>query len=160
MSISFSSSEIFEMAERIERDGADFYRKASQMFDNTYIQDLLVKFSRWEKRHEETFSQMRRQLSSQEKKPDDFEPETDLSLYMETMQSLDVFKNKAKELTGNERMRDVIKKAIEKEKDSIVFYLALKAFVKTETARAKIQEIIDEEMKHIGMLTVSLKEHI
>ena len=76
------------------------------------------------------------------------------------MQSLDVFKNKTKELTGNERMRDVIRKAIEKEKDSIVFYLALKAFVKAETARAKIQEIIDEEMKHIGMLTVSLKEHI
>jgi len=160
MSISFSSSEILEMAERIERDGADFYQKASQMFDNPYIQDLLVKFSRWEKRHEETFSQMRRQLSAQENKPEDFEPETDLSLYLETMQSLDVFKNKAKELTGNERMRDVIKKAIEKEKDSIVFYLALKAFVPAKTARAKIQEIIDEEIKHIGMLTVSLKEHI
>ena len=119
MSISFSSSEILEMAERIERDGADFYQKASQMFDNPYIQDLLVKFSRWEKRHEETFSQMRQQLSEPQNKQDDFEPETDLSLYLETMQSLDVFKNKTKALTGSERMRDVIKKAIEKEKDSL-----------------------------------------
>ena len=160
MSINFSSSEIFEMAERIERDGADFYSKASQMFDNPYIHDLLLKFSRWEKRHEETFSQMRQQLSAPQNKQDDFEPETDLSLYLETMQGLDVFKNKTKELTGNERMRDVIKKAIEKEKDSIVFYLALKPFVSAEAARAKIQEIIDDEMEHIGILTVSLKEHI
>lgn len=36
MSIAFSSSELLEMAERIESDGHNFYRKAAELFDNQY----------------------------------------------------------------------------------------------------------------------------
>ena len=45
MSIAFNSSELIEMAERIESNGHNFYRKAAKLFDNPHIQGLLIKLA-------------------------------------------------------------------------------------------------------------------
>ena len=56
------------------------------------------------------------------------------------------------ELTGNESKADVLRLAIEKEKDSIVYYTGLKDFVPQEIDRRTIEEVIQEEMKHVRIL--------
>jgi rubrerythrin len=52
----------------------------------------------------------------------------------------------------------VLELAQGKEKDSIVYFLALKAFVPTEAGKRKIDDIIKEEIRHIAILNQSLKE--
>jgi len=47
---------------------------------------------------------------------------------------------------------EILKRAIEKEKDSIVFYSGLKDFAPAEIAKDKIDEIIREELRHIRIL--------
>ena len=60
--------------------------------------------------------------------------------------------NPADELSGRESETEILKSAIEKEKDSIVFYSGLKDFTPAEIAKEKIDEIIQEELRHIRIL--------
>ena len=104
---------------------------------------------------------MREQLSGQDDEDSNIDSDDDLSLYLRAMEGLDVFKttkDTIDELTGNERIKDVLELAQGKEKDSIVYFLALKAFVPTETGKRKIDDIIKEEIRHIAILNRSIKE--
>jgi len=159
MGITFSVSEVLEMAEGLERKGANFYGKAAERFDNPYIRKLFTELVAWEKKHEEIFAAMRQQLHETDKESGDLNLDEDLALYLRAMEGLDVFDGKtdpAKELTGDEGMKDILKKAIEKEKSSIVYYNALKAFIPSETDRKKVDDVIKEEMHHIRILNQSL----
>ena len=60
--------------------------------------------------------------------------------------------NPVKELDGGENKADIINRAIEKEKDSIVFYSGLKDFAASGIAKDKIDVIIKEELRHIRIL--------
>jgi len=79
------------------------------------------------------------------------------------MEGLDVFTDKEDtmdQLTGNERMKEVLRIALRKEKDSVIYFVALKAFVPTETGKKKIDDIIMEDLRHIAILNKSIKEFI
>ncbi|MCP4259658.1 MAG: ferritin family protein [Planctomycetes bacterium] len=163
MSITFDSSELIEMAERIEEDGQNFYRKAAELFNNPHIQDLLIKLSKWENKHKTRFAKLREQIPNFDQQESNIDSDDDLSLYLQAMEGLDVFTAKEDtmdELTGDERMKEVLKIALRKEKDSIIYFLALKAFVSTETGKRKIDDIIEEELRHIAILNKSIKEFI
>ncbi|MHC4461979.1 MAG: ferritin family protein [Planctomycetota bacterium] len=160
MAISFSAAEVLEMAEKIERNGANFYRTAAERFDNPYIRQLFTELRAWEKKHEEVFATMREQLSRTDEAHGDLDSDEDLSLYLQTMKGLDVFGSKtdpAEDLSGNESMRDILMTAMEKEKASIVYYNALKAFVSSHADQEKVDNIIKEEMHHIRILSQSLE---
>ena len=53
-------------------------------------------------------------------------------------------------------MRDILKAAIEAEKDSIVFYLGMKESIPEAFGRQKMDAIIKEEMEHIRILSKEL----
>jgi rubrerythrin len=56
-------------------------------------------------------------------------------------------------LTGKELAEDILQMAIGQEKDSIVFYTGLKEMISETAGRERIEEIIKEEMGHIGFLS-------
>ena len=47
---------------------------------------------------------------------------------------------------------DILRMAIEQEKDSIVFYTDLREMISQTAGRERLKEIIKEEMGHIGFL--------
>jgi rubrerythrin len=53
-------------------------------------------------------------------------------------------------------MKEVLKAAIEAEKDSIVFYLGMKDIVPDALGKKRIDDIIKEEMGHIRLLSKEL----
>ena len=59
-------------------------------------------------------------------------------------------------LGGQETMEDILKMAIGKEKDSVIFYLGMKEIVSPSLGRDRIDAIIMEEMNHIGVLSARL----
>ena len=163
MSITFNSFELIAMAERIEEDGHSFYRKAAELFDNPHIQDLLVKLAKWENKHKTRFATLREQTPNLDNQESNIDSDDDLSLYLQAMEGLDVFTDKEDtmdQLTGNERMKEVLRIALRKEKDSVIYFVALKAFVPTETGKKKIDDIIMENLRHIAILNKSIKEFI
>jgi rubrerythrin len=158
MDITFNAFEVFEIAEQIERNGAKFYRMAAELFDGAPVRKMFLELVNWEARHQEVFRDMRKQLYEQKGKVSDFRPEGILSA-PRVMAGLAVFGIKpdpSDELTGKETVKDVLKKAVEKEKDSIVYYTGLKDFVSGQAGKDKIDDIIKEEFRHIRILNESL----
>jgi rubrerythrin len=159
VSITFNAFEIFEMAEQIERNGVKFYRKAAEGTPDQDIRQTLLELADMEAEHEETFANMRKQISYKERELITFDPENETALYLQAMASGHVFdlkKDPSQQLTGKESAEDILKTAIEAEKDSIVFYLGLKDFVPAETGKDKVEEIIKEEQSHITVLSQKL----
>jgi rubrerythrin len=159
MSITFNAFEIFEMAEQIERNGVKFYRKAAQSISDQEVRQTLVDLADMEAEHEETFAGMRKQLSDEDRELRVFDPENEVALYLQAMASGHVFdlkKDPGEQLTGTETVEDILKLAIDAEKDSIVFYLGLKDFVPAKAGKDRVEAIIKEEMGHIAVLNRGL----
>ena len=160
MDAKFNAFEIFEIAEKIERNGAKFYRRAAELFDDSHTRKMFLQLADWETTHEQVFADMRKQLSEQGPELRTFEVENDVVFDAQSMAGLAVFGNRmdpSAELTGKESITDILKDAIEKEKDSIIFYTGLKAFIPAEAGRDRIGDIIREEMHHIRILKQSLE---
>jgi rubrerythrin len=59
-------------------------------------------------------------------------------------------------LEGVDSVEKVIRLAIEREKDSVVFYVGLKRLVPDSSDAEKVDWIIEQEMEHIKILTGEL----
>ena len=159
MSITFNAFEIFEMAEQIERNGVKFYRKAAQGVSDNSLRQMLEELADMEAEHEATFAGMKKQLSEEAREYRVFDPENEMALYLQAMAGGHVFdlrKDPSEQLSGTETVEDIIKLAINAEKDSIIFYLGLKDFVSAGAGKDKVEAIIKEEMGHIAVLNRKL----
>jgi rubrerythrin len=159
MSISFNAIEIFEIAERIERNGVKFFRRAAEVLSDQDLCQILLSLAEMEAEHEETFANMRKQISHKERELITFEPENEMTLYLQAIANGHIFdlkKDPSEQLTGKETAEDILKLAIEAEKDSIVLYIGLKNFVPAKAGKDKVEEIIEEEMGHIVVLNQRL----
>ncbi len=155
MSFEFNADEILEMAQHIERNGARFYRRAAELVEEAAIRKLLEDLAAWEDGHERVFVTMRADLAAQEREPQVFDPEHEISMYLRAMADGHVFDARvdpADTLTGSESAEDILRMAIGQEKDSIVFYTGLKEMISQTAGKERIEAIIKEEMGHIGFL--------
>jgi rubrerythrin len=153
MSYDFNADEVFEMAEQIERNGAKFYRDAAKSVADPSNKDLLSGLAQMEEAHEKTFKSMRSELTSAEKASTVFDPSGEASLYLRALADTRIFFEKKIDTTS---MMEILKSAIEAEKDSIVFYLGMKEAVPASLGQDRIDGIIKEEMGHISVLSKEL----
>lgn len=153
MSYDFNADEVFEMAEQIERNGAKFYRDAAGSVADPSNKDLLLSLSKMEEAHEKTFQSMRSALTSAEKASTVFDPSGEAALYLQALADTRVFFEKEIDTTS---LLEILKSAIEAEKDSIVFYLGMKEAVPPAMGQNRIDRIIKEEMGHIRLLSKEL----
>ena len=160
MTVALNAFEVFEVAVQIERNGAKFYRKAAELFNEPDIRNMFLELADWETKHEQIFNDMGKQLSKPNKKSRFFGPEKKL-LDPKLMACLAVFGTGSEPvhwLRSLENTAEVLKRAIEKEKDSITFYKGLKDFASGRDGKNKVDDIIEEEMRHIEILSQALKQ--
>ncbi len=161
MESKYSASEVLEIAEKIERNGAAFYRKAADLFQDEQIQQVFLNLSEWEIRHEKIFSDMRRQVHRSFSEAANFDPETYMSSDAKLMASLAVFAigpDPGKILVGLEDKEEIFKRALKLEEDTIVFYRGLKSFAEDAATIEQIDKIIEEEQRHIRILNQSMEQ--
>jgi rubrerythrin len=160
MDIELTPFEAIEIAERIERNGAEFYRHAAGLCSDHRVSSLFLDLAQWESRHLKIFKQMKERYADCCVSPDHIGDGHRGAPKATAMAGLAVFgiqPDPSKDLTGNENRTDVLKLAIEKEKDSIVFYSGLKGFLIDRKDAKALEDIIAEEMKHLRILTQSLE---
>ena len=153
MRYDFNADEVFEMAEQLERNGNKFYRQAAESIDDKSHQELLIKLADMEVDHEKTFKAMRKELAEQEKAGTVFDPQGEAALYLKALADTRVFFEKKIDLST---MENILKAAIEAEKDSIVFYLGMRNAVPEKLGQSRLDDIIQEEMQHIRILSKEL----
>ena len=159
MSVEFNADEVFQMAEQIERNGARFYRKAAAQAETEQTRGLLTHLAEMEDDHERTFAGMRANLPDEARRSMVFDPENESALYLQAMADgyvFDVREDPSAKLTGGEPAAEVLRMAIGREKESIVFYEAMKVAVPPNAGHAGLDRIIREELGHIAVLSKSL----
>ena len=153
MTRTYNIDEIFALAEKIERDGAEYYRRAAEFADTEEKKRRLEKLAEMELGHEQTFATMRADASGSNAV---FDPDGEAARYLERIVDGRVFDYRsapAAELAGKSLV-EIYRKAIDLEKDSIVFYLGIRDLV--PEGRDRIEAIIREEMGHITLLSDEL----
>jgi rubrerythrin len=164
MSITFNVDEIFEMAAEIERNGAKFYRQAADNAQDKTVKKMFTDLAAMEDGHEKIFAAMRKGLAAEMKEPSAYDPDNQVVKYLQTMADFHGIEGKAgptQKFTGKESLEEILKAALQAEKNSIAFYVGIKDLVSEKKGRDKVQGIIIEEMMHvstIGGILQSLKK--
>jgi len=161
MSIDFNADEIFQLGIQIEADGKQFYEAVAKNSVDPSVKGLFSELSKWESKHQQLFENLRKALPDSAKKETLFDPDGEQSLYLRTMAESHVFV-KNKDVCGLaskcKTAAEALDLAIAFEKDSIVFFTTMKGIVPEHLGKDKIDLLINEEIKHISILTQKKKE--
>jgi rubrerythrin len=154
--------QVLQVAEEIERAGADFYERAAGLFDDAALKAMLQRLADWERGHEETFAEMRREMmrrlgkvSSRDMNPRHLvaqDPRVVAGLVSKAVggESVDEF-------AGEKNREDVLNRALERERRTIAFFEGLAERIETADGKAKVRRILKEEHKHVKILEDSLR---
>jgi rubrerythrin len=154
----FNIDEIFEIAEQIERNGARFYRAAADAVTDPDQVRMLTDLASIEDEHERKFAAMRKELADGMRRESVYEPDDLAAQYLWAWASKAVFDTDTDPfavLAGGADMEEILKVAIGREKESIVYYEGLKAGVGPDD-KTKVDAIIHEEMLHVAILSKAL----
>ena len=159
MSISFNADEILEIAQQIERNGLNFYRAAADTVADPKAKEMLSNLAEWEVGHEKLFRDMRSGLTEDERRPMVFDPHNEMGLYLKATADHVVFTSKmnpAAMIGDPPSLKRILDIALEREKESVVFYAGMKRFVPASLGTGKIETILQEEISHVAMITQRL----
>ncbi|MFQ5645737.1 MAG: rubrerythrin [bacterium] len=159
MSFSFNANEVFEMAKRIERNGARFYRQAAGMMSDPSVKQRLLKLASMEDGHELIFENIEKELLPGETEETVFDPDAEAAAYLKALADHRVFIREPEALLkGKNTLREILQEALKLEKESVLFYTGMKLLVPENLGKKEIELLIIEEMSHIAMLGKELGE--
>lgn len=156
--MNFNPREVVEIAVNIERNGKAFYDDMVKKFEDPKIKDVFKYLGDEEVKHEELFTTFLENLENYtpyETYNDDY------SAYMKALSKEHVFTDSDKIKKKVEKIEtplDAIELALNFEKDSVIYFTAMKDYV-FEDKNGVIDQLAKEEMKHINKL-LSLKYDI
>ncbi len=157
----FNAFEILQIAEKIEHNGAKFYLKTAELFDDPEVRDTCYKLANWKARHEKTLAQRRKRFSEKSGQFGTFDPDNYVLSNPRVMAGLAVFATEPGSLKGPLRIEDrpqIFKDAIRRAKEAVVFYRGLKDFTRDPACKDTIDAIIKEEVRHIRLLTEEVEQ--
>lgn len=161
MKTKVSAFEVLTMAEAIEQDSIDFYRKAARLFDDEERKNLFLLLAGWEKKHQEVFSAMKRELTDMLNEPMNFDFSRVLSSNPQRFAGLASLASGSvsrTELTGEESRQEILELAIARERNIVSFYYNLIKGMGNFIGKNKINDIIKEEQNHVGILRQAIEK--
>ena len=152
MSISFSGSELINIAIGIERSGIAFYDSMAKSTKNDVAREVFQYLSDMERGHIEVFQNM---LSEADKYQFAAAGDEEYTAYLQALVDSAVFSEEmitSETATRAESDAEAIELAIGAEKDSILFYYEMKEIM-PQQAQPPVNRIIAEEKTHLRQLS-------
>jgi rubrerythrin len=147
MATGFNASEIFEIAIQIEKHGEQFYQHAATLCDDPKIKEMFEFLGKEEVAHRKTIDGLLSKIDHYEP-PEKYPGEycQYLTAYSENL----VFSDEEfeKQMKGIGTVADALEFAIEKELQSILYYLEMRNLVPQGPQRDEIDKLVDEERRH------------
>lgn len=157
----FSDVEGLRIAMEIEARGMAFYQKAHEHAKQAEHKDLFLLLHHEEVAHFETFKNMYEEIKKQEGAGDsEYLFDQEASRYLTVLAEAHVFPpgEKAAEAVAKlNTLEEILKLALQAEKDSILFYDELARQSKFEKAREIFKTLKEEEQKHVVKLREIIK---
>ena len=142
----FKAGDVYEIAVQIERNGEKLYRHAIGVTDDSKMKDIFTVLADEEVKHLRLFEGLGKQVEHYQP-PETYDGE--YCSYVRSYAEGLIFspEKMEKELAKIKSAGDAIEFGIQREIESILYYLETRNFV-PEKQRADIDKIIDEERKH------------
>jgi rubrerythrin len=145
----FTIGEIIDLAIRIERNGEEIYRKAARAVSVPTLASLLVWLADQELEHEKWFVELKHTVANTVEAPALEEMGKKI---LQTVLGDEAFSIKNADFSWMEDTNHLLSLALEFEKDTILFYEMLAAFVDDAQLHQQLEKIIEEERRHVGNL--------
>lgn len=145
----FSAREVLDIAIRLEKNGETVYRGAIKKLSDPNLSLLLEWMADEEARHARCFSRMQQKLTLEPPDPMAEEMGRDLLNNLLAGQS---FSLDDVDFSRIEHINTMIATFIEFERDTILFYQMLEAFIQDDSALQELSAIVAEEEHHIEKL--------
>jgi len=161
METKFNIFEILQIAEQIEHKGAKFYLQAAEAFTDPRIRDLYYRLATWKAKHEKIWARMRKRFSEKTGEFGTFDPDDYVLSNPPVMAGLTWFGTRqpvTDHPTGKESLRQVLKDAIRRANETVIFYRGLKDFARDPASKDTIDRIIREETRQIELLGEEMKK--
>ncbi|ABQ46932.1 MULTISPECIES: ferritin-like domain-containing protein [Thermotoga] len=129
--------DLLNIALRIESTGYSYYKNLTEKTEGE-TKALFERLAEQERDHSRKFKEIL------EKYEQDLNPSDEVLGYLEALAEISIFPKL--EETPPDDLREAVRRAIEVEKDSIVFYSEILSYV---PEKEPVQAIIDEEKKHL-----------
>lgn len=153
----FNAAEVIDMGITKEKKRRDFYGYAADKFKQKDMKELFVRLRDWEDQHIKKFTEIRDTLEESEVSETQ---DGELAVYMKVAVD-DILYNQV----SAEWFARNVKKEIEAinygmgfEKDAILFFNELLGYM-SEHHKEKVQELINEEKKHLVYLAELKKKY-
>ncbi len=160
MAITFNAEEILQIAVEIEHNGQAFYKRASEIVDDPEAKAMFVKLSEWEGIHAETFTRLMDRFAQHHTELDILDPDHEAVKYLQAIADGKIFKTSIpveKMTSVGMTVCDVLWDALDREKDTVIFYVAFKTVVKDGDDREALEKIILEEVEHVRYITEEME---
>ena len=148
-------SEIVEFAIRIEENGEKAYRDALEKVSDPSLVSLLQWLADEESEHVRWFSHLKGTVKEGPVDPQLGEMGQSLLLKVVGDQT---FSLKERDLSRIPDLEEILKVALGFEKDTVTFYEMIGSFIQEDAALAKLDQIIQEENRHVRVLSEFLRE--
>ena len=159
MGSQFEASDIFEIAMRIEENGANFYRYAVQVAKEENAKEMFTWLAGEEDKHKVLFKDMLSRIETHSP-PESYPGEYGVYLHNYADNNL-IFKKEVIDaaMAGITDTLSAIDFAIRRELDSILYYHEIKGFI-ARAQHESIDTIINEERKHFKTLSEMKKKYV
>ncbi|MBF0548307.1 MAG: ferritin family protein [Candidatus Riflebacteria bacterium] len=153
----FDPEKIFKLALKIEKYAENFYRTAAQLCQEKIAGKLFLQLAEIEKKHYQIFTDF--QKNCKEIRSDALCTNEQLE-YFENLAKSQVFPDTGEisSLIRNGPFEKILSYALEREKDSIILYLTISQFISPQYGKKEIEQIIQEELNHVFMLTGAINQ--
>jgi rubrerythrin len=159
----FSILEAVELAVGIEEEGINFYTLAAEKVEEEELKKLFLTLKDKEHGHIRTFRRLYSELAAKSGDPDAdlymFDPE--VAAYFRGYVETAVFPVKgaaAQVVAACRSAEDILRLAMQAEKDSLLYYHELLHHAPFPDAEELVKEIIGEEHRHFAVLQRELKK--
>jgi rubrerythrin len=142
----FSIREIFDLAIQIEKNGETVYRNALQKISNPSLVSLLQWLADEEVQHAEQFSELKQAVGGT---ADDPRLEEMGKGLLQGILGNQTFSLQDVDFSRIEHIEALLKLTIEFEKDTVLFYEMIGAFIEDEETLTHLKTIIQEENRHV-----------
>lgn len=155
MNTMLNLEELIALAAKIELDGKKFYAQAADATENPEAKKLFLDLSNWEDTHYNTFKNL---LNGTEKEEFDqiIDPMNEAALYLDAILGGKIFSQalSPEEISAEnpQSLHNIFRFALDREKDSIIFYSSLEKVYVNDEITKKLDIIIGEEISHIRFL--------
>jgi rubrerythrin len=159
LSDKFNVIEMLEMAKEIEDRGYRLYSTHAKETDDAKLKKIFNKLASDEKDHFNTFDKLEKEYKDKKQKDYSYLERVEVNDYLQSLVQFEVFPQGESEELKEMDTAQVLDRAIQSEKDSILLYRELIPYNEGKTKEV-LEQLINEEKEHYVSLVNYKKEYI